>query len=243
MRAAPVVPLAALAFALLLLEGLPRVLHFAGSRREAVALASAAAALVAAVPAPAGDDALSGTAALEAELREQPGDPRALIELGAARLERGQRDAASRAFLAAALSTRDAEAAGVAYFDLGVAALEGGDYAGARNAFLDALALLPGDARARFNLEWTLQALQQHAPVASPEPPEAQDEPPKRAPAPLEQPESDAPRDEAQPEPPQLTHEEQQRWLARVQDDPSRALRAAARGEAAGPRPGSGPAW
>lgn len=243
-RAAPVVPLAALAFALLLLEGLPRVPIFAASRREALAWASAAAALVAAVPAPAGDDALSSTAALEAEVREQPGDPRALIELGAARLERGQRDAASRAFLAAALSTHDAEAAGVAYFDLGVAALEGGDYAAARNAFLDALALLPGDARARFNLEWTLQALQQHGPVASPEPPEAQDEAPKPAPAPpLQPPEPDAPRDETQPEPPQLTQEEQQRWLARVQDDPSRALRAAARGEAAGPRQGSGPAW
>ena len=89
-----------------------------------------------------------------------------------------------------------------------------------------------------------MQALQQHAPVASPEPPEAQDEPPKPAPAPpLQPPEPDAPRDETQPEPPQLTQEEQQRWLARVQDDPSRALRAAARGEAAGPRHGSGPAW
>jgi Ca-activated chloride channel family protein len=242
-RAAPVVPLAALAFVLLLLEGLPRVPLFV-RRREALAWATAAAALVAAVPAPAGDDAFSSTAALEALVREQPGDPRALIELGAARLERGQRDAASRAFLAAALSTRDAQAAGVAYFDLGVAALEGGDYAAARDAFLDALALVPGDARARFNLEWTLQALQQHEPIARPEPPEAQDEAPKPAPAPPQgPPEPDALRDEARSSPPQLSQEEQQRWLARVQDDPSRALRAAARGEAAGPRQGSGPAW
>ena len=243
-RAAPIVPLAALAFALLLLEGMPRRPRLGASRRDAQALAGAAAVLVAAVPAPAGDDALASTAALEAQARALPGEPAALIELGAARLARGQRDAASRAFLAAALSTDDAEAAGVAYFDLGVAALESGDYPAARDAFLDALALLPGDARARFNLEWTLQALEQHAPVANPEPPEAEDQPPKPAPAPpLEQPEPDAPRDEAQPEPPPLSPEEQQRWLARVQDDPGRALRAAARAEGVGQRKGSGPAW
>jgi Ca-activated chloride channel family protein len=241
-RAAPVVPLAALAFALLLLEGWLRAPLLAGSRRTAQALAAGAAALVAAVPAPAGDE-LTSVTALEAEVRASPDDPHALIELGAARLERGQRDAAARAFLAAAVSTRDPASAGVAYFDLGVAALENGDYPAARDAFLDALALRPGDARARFNLEWTLQALQQHAPVANPEPPEKKEEEPKPA-APPPQPDPDAQRDEAsEPEPPQLTQEEQQRWLARVQDDPGRALRAAARSQGSAPRHASGPAW
>ena len=244
-RAAPVAPLTAIAFALLIGEGLVRRPRLAWRRRTARSLAGASAVLVAALPAPAGDDALSTLASLEAEARARPGDPHALVELGAARLERGQRDAASRAFLAAALSTRDAQAAGVAYFDLGVAALESGDYPAARDAFLDALALLPGDARARFNLEWTLQALQQHAPVASPEPPEEQE--PKRAPTPppAAPPEPDAARDEAEPAPelPQLSREEQQRWLERVRDDPRSAVRAAARSDVSGSRRSGGPAW
>jgi tetratricopeptide (TPR) repeat protein len=233
-----------LALALLAAEGLspPRVRSL---RRVLPATASAAALLVTAAPAPAGDPELSTLAVLEAEARQQPGDASTLIELGAARLERGQREAAARAFLAAALSAQDPRDAGIAYFDLGVAALEGADYVGARDAFLDALALLPGDARARFNLEWTLLALEQHPPPpAQPEPPP--DAEPKPAPPPAQQ-EADAgheePREEA-PEPPSLSPEEQQRWLARVRDDPGRALRAAlaeTRGEPR--RSGSGPAW
>ncbi|HEX5066416.1 MAG TPA: VWA domain-containing protein [Myxococcota bacterium] len=245
-RAAPVVPLAALAFALLLFEGWLRAPLLASRRRTAQALAAGAAALVAAVPAPAGDE-LTSVTDLEADVRASPGDPHALIELGAARLERGQRDAASRAFLAAAVATRDRYSSGIAYFDLGVAALENGNYPAARDAFLDALALLPGDARARFNLEWTLQALQQHAPVANPEPPEKTEEEPKKAPAPPQQPEPEQRNAASEPEPPQLTQEEQQRWLARVQDDPGRALRAAARSQGGTPAPAgrraSGPAW
>jgi Ca-activated chloride channel family protein len=240
-RAAPVVPLAALAFALLLAELLPRRgWPRPGARR---AVAAGVAALVWAAPAPAGDDEIATLAGVEAQLRAQPGDPRALVELGIARLERGRRDAASRAFLAAALATRDAEAAGIAYFDLGVAALESGDYAAARDAFLDALALAPRDARARFNLEWTLQALQQQAPVANPEPPQQEAEKPEPAPAPPQpQPEADREPGEQEPEPPQLSEEEQQRWLARVRDDPGRALRAAAGEAARGGRSG-GPVW
>jgi Ca-activated chloride channel family protein len=242
-RAAPVVPLAALSFALLLGEGLVGAPRFA-SRRAARALAGGAAALVAALPAPAGDGALTSLGELEAALREQPGDPHLLVELGAARLERGQRDAAARAFLAAALSTRAPEAAGTAYFDLGVAALENGDYPAARDAFLDALALLPGDARARFNLEWTLQALQQQAPVASPEPPEVPEEEREPAPAPPQRPEeaSADEKEEGEP-PPSLSPAEQQRWLARVRDDPGRALRAATRAGAPDARREAGPAW
>jgi len=242
-RAVPVAPLGALAFGLLLVEAWLEGARFAGRRRAGVAFAGAAGVLVAALPAPAGDDALAPLADFEREARLHRGDPHALVELGAARLERGQRDAASRAFLAAALSSSDAQAAGVAYFDLGVAALESGDYAAARTAFLDALALSPRDERARFDLEWTLQALKQQAPVASPEPPEKKE--PERAPAPPP-PQPEERGEDSQPQatpPPSLSPEEQQRWLARVHDDPGRALRAAARGEPAGARREPGLAW
>ena len=242
-RAVPVVPLGALAFGLLLAEAWLEGARFALRRRTCLAFAGAAGVLVVALPAPAGDGALAPLASFEREARLHRGDPHALIELGAARLERGQRDAASRAFLAAALSTSDAQAAGVAYFDLGVAALESGDYAAARAAFLDALALSPRDERARFNLEWTLQALKQQTPVASPEPPEKKE--PERAPAPPPpQPEETSEDSQQQSAPPPaLSPEEQQRWLARVHDDPGRALRAAARGESPGARREPGPAW
>jgi Ca-activated chloride channel family protein len=243
-RAAPVAPLAALALLLLAVEGLqwPRAWSLA---RGLPASAAALAALGLATPAPAGDPELSTLAGLEAEARQQPGDAHALIELGAARLERGQRDEAARAFLAAALSAPDARSAGIAYFDLGVAALEAADYVAARDAFLDALAFLPGDARARFNLEWTLRALEQHPqPAAQPEPPP--DAEPKPAPPPPEaQPDPDSERDEqAEPEPPALSPEEQRRWLERVRDDPGRALRAALPDADSGARRGgTGPVW
>jgi Ca-activated chloride channel family protein len=240
-RAAPVAPLALLAFGLLLAEALPR-----GSWRRlraGRAVAAAAAGLAAATPAPAGDDEASTLSGAEAQVRARPGDPRALVELGIARLERGRRDAASRAFLAAALSARDPRSAGLAYFDLGVAALEAGDYEAARGAFLDALALAPGDARARFNLEWTLQALEQHAPVASPEPSE-EEAPPEPAPAPPQPaPEAESAPSPEPPEPAQLSEEEQQRWLERVRDDPGRALRAAAGDAARGGRRAGEPVW
>jgi Ca-activated chloride channel homolog len=243
-RTAPIAPLAALALTLLCVEGLRLPRRW--SWRGAPAAATAAFALAAGAASPAGDPEASTLAGLEAGVRAQPGDARALIELGAARLERGQREAAARAFLAAALSARDAGAAGIAYYDLGVAALESADYVAARDAFLDALALLPGDARARFNLEWTLQALERHpVPAPQPEPPEDQPEP-KRAPPPPQPPEAEErPQDEAEapPEPSSLSPEEQQRWLARVRDDPGRAVRAALEAaEPAGRRSG-GPAW
>jgi Ca-activated chloride channel family protein len=241
-RSVPVAPLAALALALLLVEGLPRP---RGRPRGAVpSLAGAALVLVAALPAPAGDALLSTLPALERAVRANPGDPQLLIDLGVARLERGQRDAAARAFLAAALSAQDAEAAAIAYFDLGVAALEQGDYTGARAAFLDALALAPEDHRARFNLEWTLEALQQHpAPKPSSEP--AEDSEPEPAPPPLPDPAPDAPPEAGSPaaEPPRLSDEEQRRWLERVRDDPRRALRAAAAAASPAERRTGGPAW
>jgi tetratricopeptide (TPR) repeat protein len=241
-RSVPVAPLAALALALLLVEGLPRP---RGRPRGAVpSLAGAALVLVAALPAPAGDALLSTLPALERAVRANPGDPQLLIDLGVARLERGQRDAAARAFLAAALSAQDAEAAAIAYFDLGVAALEQGDYTGARAAFLDAQALAPEDHRARFNLEWTLEALQQHpAPKPSSEP--AEDSEPEPAPPPLPDPAPDAPPEAGSPaaEPPRLSDEEQRRWLERVRDDPRRALRAAAAAASPAERRTGGPAW
>jgi len=238
-RVVPVAPLATLALVLLLVEGLPR--PRGRMRGAAPALAGAALVSVVALPAPAGDAELSTLPALEREARANPGDPQRLVELGIARLERGQRDAAARAFLAAALSADDAESASIAYFDLGVAALEQGDYAGARAAFLDALALAPDDPRARFNLEWTLEALQQHpAPKPSPEPdPDTEPKPPPPQSAPDAEPESGSPAAET----PRLSEEEQRRWLERVHDDPRRALRAAAAAAAPAERRAGGPAW
>lgn len=245
-RATWVAPLAALAFALLGLEGLPRPRRLARLRRPAPALAGAALALVAATPAPAGDPQAGDLAELESEVRDEPGDPRALIELGIARLERGQRDAAARAFLAAVFSARTPEEAATAYFDLGVAGLERSDYEGARDAFLDALAVDPRDAQARFDLEWTQQALAQHpAPATRPEAPEEQ---PKPAPPPPKAPPEKA-REQAAPPaaapsvPPPLGDDEQRRWLERVRDDPSAALRSALGGAPASGRRAGGPVW
>jgi Ca-activated chloride channel family protein len=241
-RAAPVAPLAALALTLLCVEGLrrPRWRELRGA-----APAALAAFALAAGAAPAGDPEASTLAGLEAAARANPGDAHPLIELGAARLERGQREAAARAFEAAALSSRDATEAGIAWYDLGVAALESADYTAARDAFLEALALLPGDARARFNLEWTLQALERHpAPALQPEPPEDQPEPqpaPPPEPQPGEPPQP--PEAEAAPEPRALTQEEQQRWLERVRDDPGRALRAALDAAGEPGRRSGGPVW
>ena len=161
-RAVQVTPLAALAFLLLLLEGLPRPgtwrVPSSGWIGAAAVFACAA---IFATPSPAGDGsggdvgtdpAESTLAALEAQLRARPFDPALLVRLGVARLERGRREAAARAFLAAALLANDALDASIAYHDLGVTALEDGDLVAASDAFFDALALAPDDERTRFNL-------------------------------------------------------------------------------------------
>ncbi|MGH0032749.1 MAG: VWA domain-containing protein [Myxococcota bacterium] len=236
-RAVRVLPFALLAFLLLCVEGLPRVRPRVRSVPLARAAPAAAGALllalVVAPPAPAGGDAaeLDSLAELEARVRARPGDAAALVALGAGRLERGRRDAAARAFLAAALQARDPRDAAVAYFDLGVAELERQDLAAARRAFLDALAMDPGYERARFNLEWTLLALAERPPPEpSPPPPErpAPAAPPPEPVAP-EEPETPEERRTEAPPPPPLSEARQRRLLERIEDDPGHALRSAAR--------------
>jgi Ca-activated chloride channel family protein len=240
-----VLPFAALAFALLLLEWLP------WSRpRTAGALATLPVLLflIAAAP-PQGRDG----DALEGRLRASPRDARLLVELGLARLERGEREAAARAFLEAAIYAREPQVASLAYYDLGVTALERGDLETARDGFFDALALDPGDRQARFNLEWTLQALTLHPPP----PPSARRESGADDAEAAPESERDARRESAAAgEPdrtderpaalPRLSDEERRRWLDRVEDDPVRSLRAAAGRGASGSRGArrpSGPAW
>lgn len=244
-RAVRVAPLAALAFVLLWLEGLPRP----RLRKPPPSLSALLFVAILATPAPAepADTGPSTLEALEASLRQRPDDPHLLVELGAARLERGKRGAAARAFLAAAVHARDPQAAAVATFDLGVVALEEGDLEAARDAFYDALALDPSDDAARFNLEWTLLALEMQEPPETPPPPERRDAPPsddvKVPPDPLVPPGDDP--SGREPEPAPLSEAQQQRWLERIQDDPGTSLRAAAQAQRDPERrPGAGtPAW
>jgi Ca-activated chloride channel family protein len=245
--------LAAIAFGLLWLEwtGLPGALarrHRPARplRRGAVtaACSALAALLLGAAPeekaAPAAPDP-DAVPRLEAALREQPGDPALLVELGVARAEQGDDAGAVHALRAAALTARDPALAALAWYDLGVLALEGRELPDARDAFLEALALDPEDPEARFNLEWTLRALATEPPPPAPgrddaeerQPPEPEEPPPGGA---------DADDDEAAahaspPEPgtqapprfaPSLTEPEVERWLDEVQDAAGAALRAAA---------------
>jgi len=195
--------------------------------------------------------------ALEAEVRKRPEDAAALLHLGAARALAGALDEAKRAFLAAAVRARDDRTAALAYYDLGVVALEERDLASARAAFFDAIALAPGDKMAKFNLEWTLRALETTPPLppagrerARPprrkgeaEPSEeerdgksaglAKGKPARRA--------SAARTSETPAPPPELDPEQARHWLETVQDDPRRALRSlAGEGEQHSRR---GPRW
>lgn len=221
--------LSALAFALLSLEGLGGVRR---RRPGTFWLALPAAWLLGAAPGEPSDPA-------ELPLRPAVGTPRALIELGLAQLERARPAAAERAFLAAALTARDPSLAALAYYDLGVTALERGALERARGAFLDALALEPADRQARFNLEWTQQALARGEANPARPPPEPSAEP--RASPPPGPPETQA-REPAAPEPEALDQEQLRIWLERVPDDPGFALRAAAR-RARGERSHEAPAW
>jgi len=229
-RAVQVWPCAALAFALLTLEGLPRLRRRAGAPRLA-GLAAAGLLLSGAV----GEDPDE----LAAALRARPGDPRLLIELGLDRLERGRREQAIRAFRAAAVGSPDTELAALAWYDLGVAALEEGSLEAARAAFFESLALEPADREARFNLEWTQAALDREPPPApSPLPAEAPPPEPDRR-------EGEDSEPGAEPaEPPERSEpsaEQRRRWLERVDDDLGRALQAAARDKR--PPRRVGPAW
>jgi Ca-activated chloride channel family protein len=224
-RATRVLPFAALAFALLAAEGLPR------PRRRALLAGGLCALLVGAGP------GRSPRGPAEARPATAPPDAGRLVDLGLERLARGRRDSARRAFLAGALSARDPSLAALAYYDLGVVALEQGDFEGARDAFFDALALAPEDREARYNLEWALEALPTPGTAPESEPGEegAQDERPQTG---LE-PRSERPEHASASE---LSEEQRRRWLGRVKDDLDRALRSAARsGESV--RRGRGPAW
>ena len=231
-------PLALLAWLLLLGEGLVARGRTTRRRRALAPATAGAFALVVALGAGAtGDESIQR---LEAELRARPNEPTLLTALGVARAEQGQHDDAAHALRAAALAATDARTAALAYFDLGVLELARERPEAARDAFLDALALAPGDARTRYNLEWTLQALAAEEPPEAgrraddaadqegerpePEAPEAQQPPgPSAAPEPAETPPADA------SSVPPLDPERAQRWLDGIGDDPARALRAAAR--------------
>jgi Ca-activated chloride channel family protein len=237
-RAVQVWPCAALAFAMLAAEGLPCLGGRRASRRRA-ATRLATLALATLLLAGAAGDERPGRAAggdppeLASALRERPGDPRLLVELGLDRLARGDRVDAMRAFRAAAVGSPDPALAALAWYDLGVAALEQGSLEDARDAFFETLALAPGDRQARFNLEWTQAALDREPPAPQP----------RLAPPPPD-PELETRPEEprAEPETPEPTDAEQRRrWLRRVDDDLRRALQSAAR-ERRPPRR-TGPAW
>ncbi|MGH0037322.1 MAG: VWA domain-containing protein [Myxococcota bacterium] len=190
-RAPAVLPLAALAFALLVLElALPaaglvdtgerraraRPGAPAGSRWARPAVASALVAGAALLGLGAGErmDPVARIDALEAAALRRPLGAAELIQLGVARYEAGRSREARHALRAAALTALDegrADRAAIAYHDLGVLALDGDDLETARDHFLEAVALAPGLTRARFNLEWTLRAM------------DDEDEPPPSAPA------------------------------------------------------------
>ena len=237
-RSVRVAPFVLLALLLLGLESGAR------TRWPAGRWLAASGVLLLAWPAPAGDD--DTLAALEAWVRAEPDAPAPLVELGVERLERGRRDAAARAFLAAAVRAEAPGDAARAYFDLGVAELERADLPAARDAFLDALALDPSDEQARFNLEWTLQALAQQGP--SEEPGEDSADEGSDAASPVPAPPHELPPEEdeeGEPElaPRELSEGQQERLLERVVDDPSAMLRATVDAQNPPRRGGGVPAW
>ncbi len=180
----------------------------------------------------------------EARVAANPEDPAALVAAGIARAGTGEAREARRAFLAAGLRAKDPSLAALAFYDLGVAALDDGDLEGALPAFYDAIALDPGLAEARFNLEWTLARLADETP---PEPPQSSsDEPSPDEAEPEGEDEGDAdpegdreegpqetPSDASDAEPskprlappPPLTDAEAEQWLSQIHDDPSRGLK------------------
>jgi hypothetical protein len=241
-RAPRVFPLVAAAFALLLGEALPR-LRRPRALVPGVALATPlfVVLLLGAAPAPPSGAGAGGT--IEARLRRSPGDPRLLVSLGLARFERGENDAAARAFAAAAVVAAEPGVAAIAYYDLGVTALAQGDLATARDAFFDALALAPGDREARFNLEWTLEGLAARPPASPPQPESAPTTSEAEGPPSTEErPTSAAAPAASSADAPPPSEAERARWLSRVDDDPTRSIRSATRREGRDRRR-SGPAW
>lgn len=254
--------LAALALALLLFEAAAPRLPTRG-RRRAPGAATAALAGVAAVALAASALRAEPLSELEASVRARPEDSGPLLRLGVARARAGHLAEARRAFLAAAARARDPELAALAYYDLGVTALEARAFEPARDAFFDALALDPSLREAKFNLEWTLRALDAAPPpppagAGEPDPDESR-EPPSNEPDPRAEPRgaeaeretparrtepSDAREEPAAPTRPALDAAEVERWLDAVEDDAGRALRDAARRAAPERRERSrGPRW
>lgn len=247
-------PFAALALALLLFEGAPRLPRRA---RGGAALLALLACCVSGPRARA-----EPVEALEARVLKRPEDAAALLHLGAARALSGAPEEAKRAFLAAAVRAEDEETAALAYYDLGVVALQQGDLESARDAFFDAIALAPGDSIAKFNLEWTLRALETPPlpPPAGrdrPGPPgsEGEAEPGEQSQEKDWKESSSAAEgerargvsaesaatDETWAPPAELDPEQARHWLEGVEDDPGRALRnLAGAGE---PQPRRGPRW
>ena len=246
-----VTPLAALAFALLLVEwigGAPTLLAALQSRRRSGVAAGVAVLSFAVAGIAAEGDTI---ARLEAQLRERPGDARLLVALGVARAEQGRDEEAAFALRAAAIGARDPGDAADAYYDLGVLETQRRRYGAARDAFLDALALAPEDREARFNLEFSLRALaeapetpaqrradesaQQTGERPEPKRPDPNQPPgPREGKSPTSAPELPKPARAGGTEPgrdfaPELSPDRAQQWLDAVADDPGRALRAAAR--------------
>jgi len=243
-------PFAVLAFALLLLEGLPRPRQAWRPRRAVAACATAVAVMLASgahgveTAKRVGRDPRSPTneaADAATRARARPDDARAQLELGLAYLDSGRNEAAMRAFQAATVFARSAVLAAVAYYDLGVAALANGDRHAARDAFFAALDIDPSDDEARFNLEWTLQ----NAATPRPEPgPEGVSQP--GAAEPGAKPESEKSADEARdrvPEIPAMSDAQRRRWLERAEDDSRPWLRAAAATPDESDPPSTRPAW
>jgi tetratricopeptide (TPR) repeat protein len=200
--------------------------------------------------------------ALEAQVKHSPEDARALVALGVARAEAGDLEEGARALAAAVVRARGPEEIALASYDLGVALLELRDFAGARDAFFDALAYDPGDRQAKFNLEWSLRALESQTPPVPPEATRPLEEPPPESeasaeserreepqqqplPAPENEPDAAAQREAETEEAPSadvapLTAEEVARWLESIRDVPPPGLR---RAQEAGSAPRSGPQW
>jgi len=251
-RAPRVFPLVAVAFGLLLGEALPRPRRPRRPRAlvPGVALATPLLVLLLIGAAPAPPSGAGAVGRIEARLRTSPGDPRLLVRLGLARFERGENATAASAFAGAAVVAADPGVAAIAYYDLGVTALAQGDLETARDAFFDALALAPDDREARFNLEWTLAGLAVRPPASPPQQPEsapltseADGPAANRPPAPTEARPTSAAVPVGLPasEPPP-SKAERARWLSRVDDDPTRSIRNAARWEGRDRRR-YGPAW
>ncbi len=242
-------PFALLAFALLLLEGLPRPRRAWLRQRTAAACATALAVMLAAgahgteIPKRTGRDprAPAGQAADAAatRARARAGDSRAQLEIGLAHLDAGRNEAAMRAFQASTVYARSDVVAAVAYYDLGVAALANGDLGAARDAFFSALDIDPSDDQARFNLEWTLR----NADAQKLEPGPESVSQPGAADAESDSGESAEEAGDRVPEIPSMSDAQRRRWLERAEDDARPWLRAAAATpDESGPR-STRPVW